>query len=91
MPEIKAIAELLDQVGSAITFPDPLGELRARGFMLAPDVQAKLDAAGHPSSRLDPAKRQQLATLAGVWDGSGPRSPGCRSRHRALAGFGVPS
>jgi hypothetical protein len=64
MPEITTIAELLDQVSSVITFPDPLGELRARGFTLAPDVQAKLDAAGPPSARLDPAKRQ-LAALAG--------------------------
>ena len=50
MPEIKTIAELLDQVGSVITFPDPLGELRARGFTLAHDVQAKQDAAGHPET-----------------------------------------
>ena len=64
MPEITTIAELVDQVGSVITFPDPLGELRARGFTLAPDVQARLDAAG-PPARLDPAGRQQLAALAG--------------------------
>jgi hypothetical protein len=65
MPEIKIIAELLDQVGSVITFPDPLGGLGARGFTLDHDVRAKLDAAGHPPTRLDPAGRQQLTTLAG--------------------------
>jgi hypothetical protein len=64
MPEITTIAELVDQVGSVITFPDPLGELRERGFTLAPDVQARLDAAG-PPARLDSAGRQQLAALAG--------------------------
>jgi hypothetical protein len=64
MPEGKTIAELLDRVGSVITFPDPLGELGARGFTLAHDVQAKLHAAGHPPARLDPARRQQLTTLA---------------------------
>lgn len=64
MPQIKTIAELLDQVGSVITFPDPLGGFGARGFTLAHDVQAKPDAAGHPPTRLDPARRQQLTTLA---------------------------
>jgi hypothetical protein len=95
MPEIKTITELLDQVGSVMTFPDPLGELRVRGFTLAHDVQAKLDHAGHPPAQLDSAKRQQLAgrlgrvrsTAIGAAD-AGPKrhrcaDPHCRPRVRA--------
>ena len=60
LPHIETIRELLDRLSGVAASPDPLAELRTRGFTVAPEIQRPFQTA-RSRIQLNPEDRRRLA------------------------------